>query len=166
MNSNTSRRTIEAIRTLFRRYGLPTQLVSDNGSQFTSCEFVHFLRANEVKHIRTAPYHLSSNGQAESFVQTMKRSLKASKNNDRSLSHRLANSFLPIALHLMLPLTLLRVNCLGNVHSEQCGTFSELLRRDLWSVNKQYRNNIMTVVQSCDVCSQGHRQRSGITTVI
>ena len=31
MKSATSGRTIEAIRTVFGRYGLPTQLVSDNG---------------------------------------------------------------------------------------------------------------------------------------
>ena len=94
MNSTTSQGTIEAICTLFGRYGLPTQLVSENGSQFTSSEFVHFLRANGVKHIRSAPYHPSSNGQAERFVQTIKRSLRASRNHGRSLSHRLANFLL------------------------------------------------------------------------
>ena len=82
--------TTEALRTLFGRYGLPKQLISDNGSQFISSEFVHFLRSNGVKHIRSAPYHPSSNGQAERFVQTLKRSLKASKNDGRSLSHHLA----------------------------------------------------------------------------
>ena len=73
MNSTTSQSTIEALRTLFGHYGLPKQLVSDNGSQFISSEFVHFLRSNGVKHIRSAPYHPLSNGQGERFVQTMKK---------------------------------------------------------------------------------------------
>ena len=94
MNSTTSQSMIEALRTLFRRYGLPTQLVSDNGSQFISSEFVHFLCSNGVKHIRSVPYHSSSNGQAERFVQTMKRSLKASRNDGRFLSHHLVEFLL------------------------------------------------------------------------
>ena len=72
MNSTTSQSTIEALRTLLGRYGLPTQLVFDNGSQFISSEFVHFLRANGIKHILGAPYHPSSNVLAERFVQTMR----------------------------------------------------------------------------------------------
>ena len=48
-------------------------------------------------------------------------------------------SLLPIALHLMLLLTLFRVNCSWNIHSEQCGTFWEVLRRDLSSVTKPFK---------------------------
>ena len=96
MNSTTSQSTIGALRTLYIHHGLPTQLVSDNGSQLISSEFVHFLRSNGVKHIRSPPYHPSSNGQAERFVQRMKRSLKASRNDGtcRSLSHHLTNFLL------------------------------------------------------------------------
>ena len=68
MNSTTSQSTTEAMRTLFGHYELPTQLVSDNGSQFISTEFVHFLRLNGVKRIQSAPYHPSSIGQAGRFV--------------------------------------------------------------------------------------------------
>ena len=80
-SSTTSHSTMEALRTLFGRYGLPQQLVLDNGPQFVSS----FLSTNGVKHIRNAPYHSSSNGQAERFVQILKRSLKASEKDGRSL---------------------------------------------------------------------------------
>ncbi len=40
-----------------REVGLPVQLVSNNGPQFISTEFAEFLEGNEVKHIRSAPYH-------------------------------------------------------------------------------------------------------------
>ena len=89
MNSTTCQSTIEALRTLLGRYGLPKRLVFHNGSQFISSELVHFLRSNGVEHIQSPSYRRSSNGQAEEFVQTLKRSLKGSKNNGRSLSHRL-----------------------------------------------------------------------------
>ena len=60
MSSTTSSKTIDVLRTLFARYRLPEQVVSDNGTQFTSDEFAQFLKSNGVKHIRTASYHPSS----------------------------------------------------------------------------------------------------------
>ena len=67
---------IRELRKLFAAYGLPEQLVSDNGPQFTSSDFAMFLKQNGVKHVRSAPYHPSSNGAAERFVQTFKRAMK------------------------------------------------------------------------------------------
>ncbi|XP_054272899.1 uncharacterized protein K02A2.6-like [Macrosteles quadrilineatus] len=68
---------IRELRKTFATFGLPLVLVSDNGSQFTSSTFRQFLSANGVVHKITAPYHPSSNGQAERYVQTIKKSLKA-----------------------------------------------------------------------------------------
>ena len=77
MKSTTAGATIKALRRLFAAYGLPNQLVSNNGPQFTSTEFAYFLKANGIKHIKCVPYHPSSNGCAERFVQTFKRALRA-----------------------------------------------------------------------------------------
>ena len=93
MASTTTEKTIEMLRNMFARYGLPDQIVSDNGPQFTSTEFATFIKRNGVKHIRTAPYHPASNGEAERFVQTFKHSLKASKNETGTLNEKL-NCFL------------------------------------------------------------------------
>ena len=65
VNSATSTVTIEKLRAMFATHGLPETLVSDNGSVFVSAEFQEFLWRNGIKHIRTAPYHPASNGQAE-----------------------------------------------------------------------------------------------------
>ena len=56
-------------------YRLPEHVVSDNRPQITSTEFAEFMRVNGIKHIRCAPYHPSSNGCAERFVQTFKKAL-------------------------------------------------------------------------------------------
>ncbi len=91
MASTTSQVTIEALFALFTRYGLPEQVVSDNGPQFTSLEFAHFMKSQGIKHILSAPYHPSSNGLAERFVQTFKRAMKAGGKDGVSLKHRLAS---------------------------------------------------------------------------
>ncbi|XP_051785429.1 uncharacterized protein K02A2.6-like [Erpetoichthys calabaricus] len=92
MHSTTAVKTMEKLEELFCRYGFPEQLVSDNGPQFVSQEFATFLQVNGIRHIRSAPYHPSTNGLAERFVQTMKHSLKALQ-NEGSLYTRL-NQFL------------------------------------------------------------------------
>ena len=56
-------------------YGLPEQIVTDNGPQFTSDEFATFLKENGIKHIRSSPYHPLSNGAAERFVRTFKEAI-------------------------------------------------------------------------------------------
>ena len=94
MSSTTADKTIEVLRHLFAAQGLPEQLVSDNGPQFVSEEFAAFMRGNGIRHIRTAPYHPSSNGLAERFVQSFKQALKASQNDGRSLQHRLSTFLL------------------------------------------------------------------------
>ena len=78
VNSATSTVTIEKLRAMFATHGLPETLVSDNGSVFVSVEFQEFLRRNSIKHIRIAPYHPASNGQAERAMQTFKNGMKRS----------------------------------------------------------------------------------------
>ena len=80
MKLTTTTATITELRRLFSRYGLPEQLVSDNGPQFASDEFQTFLKSNGVKHIHCTPYHPSLNGAAKHFVQTFKKAMQASSN--------------------------------------------------------------------------------------
>ena len=82
MSSTTSANTISALRNIFARFGLPNQLVSDNGPQFCSEEFATFMNMNKIRHSRVAPYHPSSNGLAERFVQTFKLAMKCAKTTD------------------------------------------------------------------------------------
>ena len=94
MSTTTATNTIEALRRLFAAYGLPRQLVSDNGPQFCAEEFAVFCKMNGIKHILCAPYHPASNGLAEWFVQTFKRAMKAGAANQQSINHRLSNFLL------------------------------------------------------------------------
>ena len=94
MKQTITDRTIAALRHLFSSHGIPVQIVSDNGPQFTSSDFAKFLKQNGIKHSRTSPYHLASNGEAERFVRTFKEAMKAGKNDGLILSHRLSSFLL------------------------------------------------------------------------
>ena len=93
MSSTTSTKTIEALREIFATHGLPAQLVSDNGPQFSSEEFISFLKANGIQELKSAPYHPKTNGLAERFVRTLKEALTADKSS-RSIQHKVNNFLL------------------------------------------------------------------------
>ena len=87
MSSTSTSKTITVLRQLFAKYGLPEQVVSDNGPKFTSDEFRHFVKDNGIKHFRCAPYHPASNGAVERFNQTFKQALRAGERmEDHSLT--------------------------------------------------------------------------------
>ena len=94
MPSTTAQKTVDELRKLFSAYGLPEQLVSDNGPQFVAQEFGIFLKENGVKHIWCSPYHPSSNGAAERFVQTFKQAMKAGVETTPALPRRISNFLL------------------------------------------------------------------------
>ncbi|XP_065075308.1 uncharacterized protein K02A2.6-like [Ochlerotatus camptorhynchus] len=72
----TSAATLRILRNIFARFGFPETVVSDNGTQFTSEVFEAYCESNAILHLKTAPYHPQSNGLAERFVDTFKRTLK------------------------------------------------------------------------------------------
>ena len=94
MKSSTTEKTLEVLESLFARYRLPRQLVSDNGPQFTAFEFEECMLANGIKHLLSAPYHPATNGEAERFVQTFKKSLRAGKDDSGTVPQKLARFLL------------------------------------------------------------------------
>ena len=76
MRSTTAQSTIDQMRLWFAAYGLPEEVVSDNGSQFISQDFNNFLKQNGVKQTLVSPYHPSSNGAAERTEQILKQALR------------------------------------------------------------------------------------------
>ncbi|GBP19530.1 Uncharacterized protein K02A2.6 [Eumeta japonica] len=63
--SITAAATVNILKKIYTTFGLPITQVSDNGRQFRSQEMLQFLKENGIQAKFTAPFHPSSNGQAE-----------------------------------------------------------------------------------------------------
>ena len=81
----TTQTTVDQLHSVFARWGIPQQVVSDNGPQFVSQEFDRFMSVNNIKHLKSSTSHPATNGLAEYFVQTLKQALKVSKCEEKSL---------------------------------------------------------------------------------
>ncbi|XP_022165223.1 uncharacterized protein K02A2.6-like, partial [Myzus persicae] len=82
MKVSNSGSVIEKLREIFARFGLPNKIVSDNGPQFRSEEFIQFCKNNMIRFVTSSspPYHPATNGSAENAVKSLKNSiLKAVK---------------------------------------------------------------------------------------
>uniref|UniRef100_A0A3P8S1I8 Integrase catalytic domain-containing protein n=1 Tax=Amphiprion percula TaxID=161767 RepID=A0A3P8S1I8_AMPPE len=67
---------IQKIKGVFARYGIPDEVVSDNGPQFSSAEFKEFAKQFDFKHCTSSPHHPQGNGHVERAVQTAKKIMR------------------------------------------------------------------------------------------
>ena len=55
LTSTTSSAVINHLKSIFAEHGIPTQLMTDNGPQFSSVEFKHFLNVYGMEHVTSSP---------------------------------------------------------------------------------------------------------------
>ncbi len=136
VNSTSSECTINKLRSIFTVHGLPEQVVSDNGSSFTSTEFKQFLQANGIRQVLVSPYHPSSNGLAERAVQTFK---SAVKKLDGPIELRLSRF---LSKYRILPQTTTGLSPAELLMGRRLRTHLDLLHPDsasLKATNNQYK---------------------------
>lgn len=68
--------TIKVLKRLFSNFGIPEQIVSDNGTAFTSTVFKEFCHNYNIESLTSPVNHPASNGLAENGVKTVKNFLK------------------------------------------------------------------------------------------
>ncbi|CAD6192730.1 unnamed protein product [Caenorhabditis auriculariae] len=114
VHSISAANTVKVLKEIFARNGYPETIVSDNGTQFTSQQFADMCQNGHIQHIRTAPYCPQSNGQAERFVDTLKRALKKLQKGEEKISENILNQFLMI--YRRTPLTVLQGKSAAQIH--------------------------------------------------
>ena len=81
----SSSATIDCLKAQFSQHGIPQELRTDNGPQFSSAEFMKFCQDYQITHITSSPHFPQSNGEAERAVQTVKRLWKKCKDKHLAL---------------------------------------------------------------------------------
>ena len=76
LRSPSSVCVIRKLKAHLARHGIPEQLVTDNGSQITSRDFLKFSRDWHFQHLTSSPHHSQGNGKAESAVKETKKILR------------------------------------------------------------------------------------------
>ncbi len=66
----------EELIKIFARVGMPEEILTDQGSNFTSQLLAEFYRLLHIQSIRTSPYHPQTDGLVERFNQTLKSMLR------------------------------------------------------------------------------------------
>lgn len=74
--TTTTDQVVKRMKATFARFGIPEQIVSDNGPQYTSDTWKDFCREYDIEHVTSSPHNPQGNGHAERAVQTAKRILK------------------------------------------------------------------------------------------
>lgn len=76
MSSIETERVAEALVDMFSRLGVPEEMLTDCGSQFTSELMAAISRLLSLKQLTTTPYHPMCNGLVEKFNGTLKQMLR------------------------------------------------------------------------------------------
>ena len=65
LSNMTSSHVISNLKSIFTRWEIPDELVSDNGTQFSSEQFRMFAKTYGFTHTTSSPHFPQSNGEAE-----------------------------------------------------------------------------------------------------
>lgn len=83
VKSTKTKHTVKVLENLFYDFGLPSRIISDRGTSFTSTAFQNFCDVHGIKHTLNAVACPRSNGQAERYNQMILQAMsKLNVNSD------------------------------------------------------------------------------------
>jgi hypothetical protein len=91
--STSAEATVSLFKTVLAIHGLPLEIVTDNGPQFSSVTFNSFCAENGIKHLTSPPYSPKCNGLAENFVGIFKNAMLKARQDGATIKNSI-NDFL------------------------------------------------------------------------
>lgn len=85
LNDTKSTTIIRKLKTHFARNGIPNTVVSDNGPQYVSADFLKFAQEWDFEHVVSSPSHQNANGKAEAAVKMAKRTMRKCKEGNTEI---------------------------------------------------------------------------------
>jgi len=76
MRSTTAEKTVDSLKRIFARHGLPLSISSDNGPQFRSEVFANYMTDNGIAHHKVTPKWPQANGEVERQNQSLEKRMK------------------------------------------------------------------------------------------
>lgn len=77
LKQHTAENVANALTKIFANFGLPDEILSDQGTEFTSELMQHFAHQLGITQIRCSPYYPETNGSCERFHRTLKSMLRS-----------------------------------------------------------------------------------------
>ena len=121
LKKTTSEVVLEAMLQFIYRFGYPSTLLTDNGSNFTSKLMTAVCSRLEIKRITTSPYHPQSNGTLERWHGTLKTMLRKTNKGKTEWDQLLGPLLLLTGIQSMRLLDLLPFNYFLEERSETFG---------------------------------------------
>ena len=93
VKSTSTTTVLNRLDRIFSTHGLPGQVVTDNGPQFTSDEFSGYVQEHGIAHRKVTPYWPQANSAVERFNRTVEKAIRAAHVEGKDWRKEL-NSFL------------------------------------------------------------------------
>lgn len=89
MSGTDADKTIKCLQEIFKVFGNPATMKSDNGPPFSSSKFVEFCQSQSIELIKSPPHNPSSNGLVERVNKNLKRILQIGNSMKENLVNTL-----------------------------------------------------------------------------
>jgi len=93
LHATTSSKIVETLDNWFTNHGIPEVIISDNGPQFRSEEFVRYVQSLGVTHRKITPYSPQANGEVERQNKTLLKAIRIAHSEGKDWKREL-NKFL------------------------------------------------------------------------
>lgn len=89
MKSVTSERIVKELTKIFATHSLPKSVTTDNGPQFVSEEFEHYMLENDIHHRSVTPLWPSANGEVERQNRSLLKAMKIANSKGQNWKEEL-----------------------------------------------------------------------------